>query len=321
MDTSRPLIGGAALAARLDDPDVLVYDCRFAGTPAASRECYETGHIPGAVHVYWLDELCAADTTVTTLLPDEQQATDALGRLGVSERTHVVAYADAGNLYAARLWHVLTHYGHDEVMLLDGGIEKWNSEGRPLERAVVEPRPAAFRARASDWQRGVTAAEILERLEDPDCRLVDVRGPAEFSGAERRAARGGHIPGAILWPWDANLHPDGTLRSGDEIRARAHAAGLRPDQELITYCQGGVRAAHAALALRAAGYERVRIYDGSWAQWGNDPELPVGTVRRGRAQVGRSAAPSTSARSARRSTLPVALRGSSDRKSTSRGCL
>ena len=277
MDTSR-LMSGAELAARLDDPDLLVCDCRFAGTPAASRESYESGHIPGAVHVSWLDDLCAADTTVTTFLPNEQEATAALSRLGVTERTCVVAYADVGNLYASRLWHVLTHFGHDAVKLLDGGIEKWQADGRPLERGSVEPHPATFSARPSGWQRGVTAAEILDRLDDPDCRIVDVRGPAEFSGEERRAARGGHIPGAILWPWEANLHPDGTLRSGEEIGARAHAAGLRPDQELITYCQGGVRAAHAALALRAAGFERVRIYDGSWAQWGNDPELPIDTA-------------------------------------------
>jgi thiosulfate/3-mercaptopyruvate sulfurtransferase len=97
-------------------------------------------------------------------------------------------------------------------------------------------------------------------------RLVDVRGPSEFSGVERRAARGGRIPGAVLWPWEGSVRPDGTLRDPSEIRARAEAAGLRPEQELVTYCQGGVRAALAALALRTAGYERVRIYDGSWAE-------------------------------------------------------
>jgi thiosulfate/3-mercaptopyruvate sulfurtransferase len=275
MDISMPLVSGAELAAHLPDQEVLVCDCRFAGDAAASHKRYESGHIPGAVHVYWLDDLSAADTTVTTLLPNEHEATTALGHLGVTDETFVIAYADCGNLYAARLWHVLTHYGHDRVALLDGGIEKWESEGRPVERGSAETKATAFRCRESGWQRGIAAKEILDRLDDPNFRLVDVRGPAEFSGEERRAARGGHIPGAILLPWEGALRPDGTVRAAVEIRARAQAAGLSLDHELVTYCQGGVRAAHAALALRAGGYQRVRIYDGSWAEWGNNPGLPI----------------------------------------------
>lgn len=275
MLISMPLVSGAELAARLREDTLLVCDCRFAGDARASRERYESGHIPGAVHVYWLDELSAAETTVTTFLPSEQEAAASLGAIGISDETTVVAYSDGGNLYASRLWHVLTHYGHDRVALLDGGIERWETEGRTVEPGSVEPTPAVFHPRRSDWQRGIAAAEILDRLEDREVRLVDVRGPGEFSGVQRRAARGGRIPGAVLWPWEGNLRPDGTLRDPSEIRTRAEAAGLRPEHELVTYCQGGVRAAHSALALRMAGYERVRIYDGSWAEWGNDPQLPI----------------------------------------------
>ena len=240
MSMSVPLISSEQLAAHLRDEDVLVFDCRFAGDAAGSRAQYLTGHVPGAIHVDWLEDLSAADTTVTTFLPDAARAAERLGRLGISHEKTVVPYSDGGNLYASRLWHVLTHYGHERVALLDGGIEKWQAEGRSLEYGAVSPSPARFEPRASDSMRGIGAEEIFQLLDDPAVRLVDVRGHEEFSGEQRRAARGGHIPGAVLWPWEENLRPDGTLRDPGEIRARAQAAGLFCEHELVTYCQGGV---------------------------------------------------------------------------------
>lgn len=275
MTISMPLMSSGELAARLRERDLLVCDCRFAGDAEGSRAQYLAGHVPGAIHVYWLEDLSATDTTVTTFLPNAEEAAKRLGRLGITHDKMVVAYSDGGNLYASRLWHVLAHYGHTRVALLDGGIEKWQAEGRPLERAAVTPAPAHFEPRASASVSRITAAEIVQRLDDPGLRLVDVRADTEFSGEQARAAVGGHIPGAVHWPWEKNLRSDGTLRDPAEIRASARAARLFPEHELVTYCQGGVRAAHAALALRIAGYPRVRIYDGSWAEWGNSPALPV----------------------------------------------
>lgn len=264
------------LVEHLDLPDLLVVDCRFIGDRESSKQAYRDGHIPGAVHVYWLDELCAPDTRVTTLLPDPARAADGLGRLGVGADTLVVSYADHADLYAARLWHVLRCNGHPHVLLLNGGIDDWSAAGGPLQSGENRLQPAVFPLR-TPLATVIGTDEILGRLGDRSMQLVDARSRAEYDGVEIRAARGGHIPGAVLLPWDELIGADHRFLPAAAIVEKCEHAGLNPDQEIVTYCQGGVRAAHLAFSLQLAGFDRVRVYDGSWAVWGNDPDLPVAT--------------------------------------------
>ena len=155
---------------------------------------YLAGHIRGAIHVYWLDDLSAADTTVTTFLPNAKEAADRLGRLGITHEKLVVAYSDGGNLYASRLWHVLAHYGHDQVVLLDGGIEKWQAEGRPLERGAVKPVPARFEPRVSGSMRGSTRRRSSNDLM--------IRGCGWWTSVERRSSQASSYgpPAGAIFP-------------------------------------------------------------------------------------------------------------------------
>jgi thiosulfate/3-mercaptopyruvate sulfurtransferase len=265
----RCLVDVAWLAAHVDE--VLVVDCRFRGDRDSSFAAYREGHLPGAIHSFWLD-LCSEDTRVMTLLPDRDRAVAALSRLGVGPDTVVVGYADNANLYAARLWHLLRVQGHTAVRLLDGGLEAWIAAGYALETSDVAARFTRFRPGPVP-ETAIEVDELRDRL--GEFQLVDTRSREEFSGSQVRAARGGHIPGAALLPWNELVDENGRFLDPADIRRRAADAGLDPSAETVTYCQGGVRAAHAALALLLAGFEHVRVYDGSWAQWGNDPSLPA----------------------------------------------
>lgn len=258
MEPKLSLVDTGWLRDHLTDDELLVCDCRFAGTHEASRAGYLEGHIPGAIHVFWLEDLSAADTSVTTFLPSAEEAARFLGRLGIDGRTFVVGYADNANLYASRLWHVLNAFGHRAVALLDGGIDKWVAEGRPQERQEVVPSAASFRPSTDGINTELIGRdEIRARLDDPGLRIVDVRAPAEFDGHELRAARGGHIPGAVLLPWDDNLRADDLALAHGDPRA---CAGRRCAPRARGRCLLPGRSARRPHGTSAAA---CRLYAGS----------------------------------------------------------
>ena len=154
-------------------------------------------------------------------------------------------------------------------------VDRWAAEDLPLQKDLVQARPARFTPQPPLEGLRIRADELVGRLHEPELVLLDVRREGEFRGTDVRAARGGRIPGAQFFPWQGNVRSDWTFLSPGEIRARHEQAGITPDHEIVTYCQAGVRAAHAALALRLAGYPNVRVYDGSWFEWGNNPDLPI----------------------------------------------
>lgn len=263
------------LAAHLDDPQVRIIDMRYYWNHPGLED-YTEGHIPGAHYMHWDIELSDPNHPVKFMLLPPEKLAALMGRLGVDNSMTVVAYDDEGGHYSSRLLWTLKYYGFDGVRILHGGVQKWQSEGRPwvTEVPAVEPKTFVPGEPREEWR--ATASHVLDHLADPATALVDVRRPTEYTGEEVRAARGGHIPGATNLLWLDNLEKDKwTFKDAETLRQRFEQAGVTPDKHVITYCHGGVRACHAALTLKMLGYPDVTVYDGSWEEWGNDPALPV----------------------------------------------
>jgi thiosulfate/3-mercaptopyruvate sulfurtransferase len=186
----------------------------------------------------------------------------------------VVVYDEQSGIRAARAFWFLEYFGHPRVQVLDGGFNAWTRAALPATREAAPPPKSTW----SGTPQNTTIAtwrDVHERLGDPGVVLLDTRSAGEHDGTVVRAKRGGAIPGAVNVEWTRNLGPDGAFKPAAELRAMYEAVGITADKEVITYCQGGYRAAHGYLALRLLGYPRVRNYTGSWKEWGDREDLPV----------------------------------------------
>jgi thiosulfate/3-mercaptopyruvate sulfurtransferase len=208
------------------------------------------------------------------MLPDAADFAATMGRVGIGDDTFVIGYDAEGGHHAARLWLALRRFGHDGMGVMEGGLQKWLREGRPVESGDVMVKPAAFSPRP---RTGVvaTADEVLASVRTGDPWLLDVRRDSEYTGVESRAKHGGHVPGAVNVLWKDALRDDWMLKDPEELEQMYIDAGFGPETATITYCQAGVRAAFTHLVLTALGHDDVRTYDGSWEEWGNRDDLPI----------------------------------------------
>ena len=276
-----PLVNTAWLEEHLNDRDLRIVDMRGKVLPPTAppphyisdRAAYEAAHIPGAVFVDWQVDIVEPGSPSNDIAAPGRFS-DLMRRLGISNEDLVVVYDDAASMFAARMRWCLLYYGHNNVRILDGGWQKWTAEHRPTEDAPPAVRPGSFVATRKSRLKA-KAEEILRGIDAETIQLLDVRSPAEFAGEASRAQYGGHIPTAINLPAKSMVAGDMTLKPVPDLQAQFSKLGISLHAEdTVIYCNSGVSASLVLLALEVAGASNLRVYDGSWKEWGNDPSTP-----------------------------------------------
>ena len=268
------LVSTEWLACELGAADLVVLDASWH-MPAANRDAraeYEERHIPGA-RFFDIDAISDHDAACPHMLPSAEQFAAAMRDLGVSDDARIVIYDDSVLRTSARAWFMLRHFGAGKVAILDGGLAKWVAEGRPCESRYPAVEHGRFDA-APIAGEVVDKAAIQAGVGVP---LVDARGKARFEGTEpdpRPHVAAGHIPGARNLPYAVLYREDGTFKSREEIRGAFEAAGVDPAKPFVASCGSGVTANSLIFGAHLLGNDSVRLYDGSWSDWGCDPETP-----------------------------------------------
>jgi thiosulfate/3-mercaptopyruvate sulfurtransferase len=258
------------VAAHAADPGVRIVDMRQAG--------YADGHVPGAVA---LSPVAIRDAKAPpTFLPSPAAFAEMMAKLGIGDATRVVVYDERGGIYAARLWWILSYYGHPNVALMNGGWIKWTAEQRAAVTTVASPAAATFIARPQPgWV--ATAADVVAAIDKPGVTIIDARTQAEIDGKDLRGIkRGGFVPSSVPVYWEDLLDPQQkTFKPADELKKIYEDRGIVPAKDVIAYCQVGMRASVDLFALHLIGYDKLRNYYGAWEEWGNRDDLPLATKR------------------------------------------
>ena len=256
------------LEEHINDPKIRILD-------TDSIELYDEGHIPNAANVK--DNYFKTSLENRTHVQSSEQFNNTMSNLGISNDTLVIGYDRSALLYSLRLLWTLNYFGHSKVKILDGGYQKWISEGRSTSKEQNTYNNDEFRSKINkDFI--ASNKHVLNSIYDQKTQILDVRSDSEWNGTNKRGGpRGGHIPGALHLEW-INFHTGGDvpiLKTANEIRSLLNQINFSPEKNTITYCQGGIRAAHVFWVLKLIGLDNVKNYDGSWREWGADFSCPI----------------------------------------------
>jgi len=254
---------------------------RFAEVDYDPIANYNLGHMPGAVLFDWKKDL---NDPLSRDILSKGQLEELLSRSGVYKDTTMVLYGDFNNWFAAFAFWIFKYYGVEKVALMNGGRKKWLAEDREVTRELPTPTMAAYKVKGTNEAIRTYLDDVRKTLGKRDKVLVDVRGPAEFTGEitappeypNEHAQRGGHIPGAVNIPWSQAVKEDGTFKTAEDLAKLYQNKGVTPDKEVVTYCRIGERSSFSWFVLTyLLGYPKVRNYDGSWTEWGNMVRNPI----------------------------------------------
>ena len=275
---SRSLVSTDWLASHLSDPDVVVLDASYylANAKRDAEAEFVAGHVPGAQR-FNIDAISDHSNPLPHMLPSPEQFARQVGALGVGDRMTIVLYDGLGLYGAARVWWTFRVFGAEKVFVLDGGMPKWKTEGRPLETGLGKAR--AEKNFTPRFNRAMVASidDVQKVLLDKTAQVVDARAADRFRGEApepRAGLRGGHMPGSFNVPFGEVLQ-DGRLASPEKIETAFKNAGVDLDRPVVTSCGSGVTAAILTFAIDALGKKPGRVYDGSWAEWGARPDTPI----------------------------------------------
>lgn len=275
------LVSTEWLGAHLDAPDLRIVDGTFTlpGVKPTGRELYDARHIPGAVF-FDIDDIADEHNPLPHMLPSPEKFSARMRKLGLGDGHKIVVYDSAGLSSAGRPWWMLRVFGHRDVAILDGGLPKWQAEGRPVTDDVPVLRERHFTARLNTLlvrDKG----QLLDNLNSAREQVVDARSRGRFEGTAkepRAGLRSGHIPGSLNLPYDELTDAKTrTLLPAEVLAERFAAAGLERDKPVVTSCGSGVTACALAFGLHLLGWPDAAVYDGSWSEWGLPGDTPVAT--------------------------------------------
>ncbi len=279
ISVSGPLVSTDWLAAHLAEPDLIVFDATkyLPNEPKDGAAEFLAGHLPRA-RFFDIDAIADDDTDLPHMVPTPGRFARLVGALGVSNADFCVFYDQKGLASASRGWWMMGLFGHDRAAVLDGGLLKWRTEGRPVEAgAATAPAGKAFRP---DYRpsrlRGI--GDVLENVATARSLVLDARAGPRFRAEvpePRAGMRSGHIPGSVNLPYGELLAADQTMLPRDQLRARLLRAGVDGTRPIVTSCGSGVTATILTLAMVQAGLPPGAVYDGSWTEWGGRPDTPV----------------------------------------------